>query len=65
MKDLAPLLKTLDPGADIAARHVWLIRVFEWIRGDASSAAAALARLQALMDAVAPPGTIMNARLLE
>ncbi len=53
MKNLAVLLKALDPDADIAARHVWLIRMFAWIRGDATSAPAAVARLQALMDAVA------------
>ncbi|WP_341908661.1 site-specific recombinase [Polaromonas sp. YR568] len=53
MKDLAELLKALDPEADIPARHVWLIQAFKWIRGDATSAPAAAARLQALMDAVA------------
>jgi site-specific recombinase len=52
MKDLAALLKALDPAADVAQRHVWLIRLFQWIRGDQRSAAAALARVQALIEAV-------------
>src|SRR6476620_7612966 len=53
MQDLAELLNALDPDADIPARHVWLIRAGAWIRGDATSVPAAVARLQALMDAVA------------
>jgi site-specific recombinase len=52
MKDLASLLKALDPDADLAGRHVWLIKLFEWIRGDQTSVPAAVARVQALMDAV-------------
>lgn len=52
MKDLPALLDALDPAADLAQRHVWLIRLFGWIRGDQSSTEAAVARLQALMAAV-------------
>jgi site-specific recombinase len=52
MKDLASLLKALDPDADLARRHVWLIKLFEWIRGDQTSVPAAVARLQAFVDAV-------------
>ena len=52
MRDLAALLKALDPAADVAQRHVWLIRLFQWIRGDQRSAPAALARVQAFIDAV-------------
>jgi len=52
MKDLAQLLGALDPGAGLADRHVWLIRLFEWIRGDRTSAQAAVARVQAFIDAV-------------
>jgi len=52
MKDLASLLKALDPDADLAQRHVWLIKLFEWIRGDQTSVAAAVSRVQALVDAV-------------
>ena len=52
MKDLASLLKALDAEADLAQRHVWLIKLFEWVRGDKSSTAASVARVQAFIDAV-------------
>ena len=52
MKDLARLLRALDPEADLADRHVWLIKLFEWIRGDKTSAQAAVARVQAFIEAV-------------
>jgi site-specific recombinase len=52
MTDLAALLRALDPAADVAQRHVWLIRLFQWIRGDQRSAPAALARVQAFIEAV-------------
>ena len=52
MKDLRSLLAVLDPDANLAARHIWLIAVFEWLRGDESSVDSTLARLQAFMDAV-------------
>lgn len=45
MKDLRTLLAALDPKADLAARHVWLIALFEWLRGDESAVADTLARL--------------------
>ena len=52
MKDLPQLLRALDPGADLADRHVWLIKLFEWIRGDKTSTQAAVARVQAFIEAV-------------
>ena len=52
MKDLPHLLRALDPGADLADRHVWLIQLFEWIRGDKTSAQAAVARVQRFIEAV-------------
>ena len=52
MKDLASLLKALDPGASLAERHVWLIKLFQWIRGDKTSTQAAVARVQSLIEAV-------------
>jgi site-specific recombinase len=52
MKDLRTLLLALDPQADLAARHVWLIELFEWLRGDESAVDGTLARLQTFMDAV-------------
>jgi site-specific recombinase len=52
MKDLPNLLKALDPVAELADRHVWLIKLFEWIRGDRTSTQAAVARVQAFIEAV-------------
>jgi len=52
MKDLRTLLAELDPQASLAARHVWLIALFEWLRGDRSSPEASISRLQAFIDAV-------------
>ncbi|MEO6319173.1 MAG: site-specific recombinase [Polaromonas sp.] len=52
MKDLPQLLRALDPGAELADRHVWLIKLFEWIRGDKTSVHAAVARVQVLIEAV-------------
>ena len=52
MKDLTQLLRALDPAADLADRHVWLIKLFEWIRGDQTSVQAAVARVQAFIEAV-------------
>ena len=52
MNDLRALLNALDPDADLASRHVWLIKLFEWIRGDESSVSACASRLQSLIVAV-------------
>ena len=52
MKDLPQLLRALDPGAELADRHVWLIKLFEWIRGDKTSVQAAVARVQVFIEAV-------------
>jgi len=49
---LATLLARLDSNAPLADRHVWLIDLLLWVRGDSRSAAAAVARLQQFMDAV-------------
>ena len=58
MKDLRALLAALDPNADVAARHIWLIELFEWLRGNASSVEGTLARLQTFVVAVqAQPDT--------
>ena len=50
MRDLAELLEAVDTEAPIAQRHLWLIELFAWIRGDASSPAVAINRLQLLLD---------------
>ena len=54
MRDLPGLLRALNPDAALAERHVWLIRLFDWIRGDKTSVQAAVARVQAIIDAVQP-----------
>ena len=52
MKDLRALLAELDPQANLAARHVWLIALFEWLRGDEISPEASISRLQTFMEVV-------------
>jgi site-specific recombinase len=52
MNNLRSLLAALDPNAQLAERHIWLIALFDWLRGDESSVESTLARLQAFMDAV-------------
>ena len=51
-KDLPALLRALDPAADLAGRHVWVIQLFQWIRGDRTSTQAAVARIQVFIEAV-------------
>jgi site-specific recombinase len=50
--DLAELLEAVDLEAPLAQRHLWLIELVSWIRGDAKSTTAAIARLQLLLDVV-------------
>ena len=50
--DLPDLLDALDPGAQLVQRHLWLISLFEWLRGDCRSVPAALSRLALLLDAM-------------
>jgi site-specific recombinase len=50
--DVAALLEALDPQADLVQRHLWLIALMAWLRGDASSVAATAARLDVLLDVV-------------
>ena len=52
MKDLRVLLGALDAEADLAARHIWLIDLLVWLRGNDNTVEASLSRLQTLMDAV-------------
>ena len=51
-RDLQGLLAGLDPTADVAQRHIWLINIFDWLRGDRASPQAALGRVQLLLDAI-------------
>lgn len=50
--ELAALLADLDPGDELVHRHLWLIALFDWIRGDARSSEAAVARVEQLLDAL-------------
>jgi len=50
--DLSTLLTRLDPTAGTVARHVWLIALFDWLRGDGTSPRAAAARVGLLLDAL-------------
>lgn len=50
--DLPELLDALNPQAELVQRHLWLIALFEWLRGDCRSVPASLARIQLLLDAV-------------
>ena len=52
LRDLPELLEALNPQAQLVERHLWLIALFEWLRGDCRSVPAALARLGLLLDAV-------------
>jgi len=51
-RDLQGLLAGLDPAADVAQRHIWLINIFDWVRGDRASPQAAIGRVQLLLDAI-------------
>ena len=51
LHDLSELLADLDPDAEAVQRHLWLVALFDWIRGDCSSVPASIARVQLLMDA--------------
>ena len=51
--DLASILAALDPAADLAHRHLWLIHLLDWVRGKRDSVPAAVGRVQLFIDAVA------------
>jgi site-specific recombinase len=50
--DLAELLEDLNPHAELVQRHLWLIALFAWVRGDCQSVATSLARIELLLDAL-------------
>ena len=57
MRHLAELLDLLEPTAELASRHLWLIDLLDWVRGDANNPQAALSRLRLFLDAAqARPG---------
>ena len=49
--DLIGLLRTIDPQALLAERHLWLIRLLDWVRGDTGNPDVAVARVRMLIDA--------------
>ena len=50
--DLSELLDALDPQADLAHRHLWLIALLAWVRGNRDSVPRAVARVTLLLDAL-------------
>ncbi len=52
MRDLPALLETLDPDGTLVERHLWLVDLLVWIRGDRQSVAGALARIGLALDAL-------------
>ena len=52
MRDLPALLNTLEPDAGLVERHLWLMDLLQWVRGDSQSVPAALARIRLLLDAL-------------
>ena len=51
-QDLPRLLAELDPHAEIAERHLWLIHVLEWVREAAPSIEVATGRVEAFVVAM-------------
>ncbi len=51
-RDLNGILELLDPGAPLAQRHLWLVGLFDWIRGKGATPQAAASRVQLLIDAL-------------
>ena len=49
--DLPQLLADLAPEAPLAERHLWLIDLLQWLRGDGANVPATVARLRLLLDA--------------
>ncbi len=50
--DLSELLDALDPYADLAQRHLWLMDLLRWVRGSRDSVPRAAARVTLLLDAL-------------
>ena len=51
-RDLNELLEAIDLEAPLAQRHLWLIALFAWIRGDSKSVSASINRIHLLLDVV-------------
>lgn len=50
--DLPALLDALDALAPMAQRHLWLIELLRWVRGEAQDPQASVARVRLLLDTV-------------
>lgn len=50
--DLQGLLASLDPAAELAHRHLWLIYLMDWVRGQRDSVPGAVGRVQLFLGAV-------------
>ncbi|WCM87925.1 site-specific recombinase [Acidovorax sp. NCPPB 3576] len=50
--DLGHLLAQLDAGAPLAQRHLWLISLLDWVRGNRRSVEAAVGRMQLFVEAI-------------
>ena len=49
--DLPQLLDGLDPDATLVQRHLWLMDVLAWVRGDGQDPVASVARVRQLLEA--------------
>ena len=57
MLTLTELLDRLEPQAELAGRHLWIIAVMDWVRGDGRNPQASIARVRLFIDAAqARPG---------
>lgn len=63
MRDLTEILEAVDTDAPLAQRHLWLIELFDWIRGDASSTTVTINRLNVMLDVLeARPVLLLRVR---
>lgn len=51
-QDLNRILETLTPHAPLAERHLWLLSLLDWVRGDRKSPEAAASRVRLFLDAL-------------
>lgn len=49
--ELIQILSALDTEAPLAERHLWLVRLLDWVRGESKEPEAAVARVRMLLDA--------------
>jgi site-specific recombinase len=53
LNDLTAILESVDPEAPLARRHLWLIRLLDWVRGPRNAPPqAAVSRVHLLLDAL-------------